>query len=283
MATDRLEQIKDYYLTRESVIGYPLVLGGAKHFGYYPPEVRGLTMRQSLRIMEEMLGRELGLAPGSRVLDAGSGMGRVATYLARHFGFQMDGIDLLDFNVAEAKRFAKKHGVADTTAFQVGNYERLPFDDNTFDGLYSIETFVHATDLEAAYAEFRRVLKPGGVLLHHEYTITPLDDMPPQARHAYASVIEHTAMHALPHFTHGSMPGHLTKAGFTAVTSADITARTLPMWRRFGQLAALPYAVLRRIPIHERNYINAFSAVEWPRYGEHFRYMVTRAIKPATD
>ncbi len=273
------QRIVDYYHTRESLWGYPLVLGGAKHFGYYPPEVRGLSMRQALRVMEEVMGRTIGLPPGSWVLDAGSGMGRVATYLAKHFDYDMEGIDLLDFNVAESKRFAAKHGVAGRTKFQIGDYSKLPFPDNSLDAVYTIETFVHAPDFRATLAEFRRVLKPGGRLVHFEYTITPLGEMEPEAARVYRAVIDGTAMFALTEFTHDSFPGHLTSAGFSEPTSTDITDRMMPMWRRFSQLATVPYAILRRTGVSESRYINSMSGVEWYRHRRHFRYNIVTARK----
>jgi ubiquinone/menaquinone biosynthesis C-methylase UbiE len=280
MPEDPKQRIIDYYHTRESLWGYPLVLGGAKHFGYYPPEVAGLSMRQALRIMEDVMGRTIGLPPSAKVLDAGSGMGRVAVYLAKHFGYQVEGIDLLEFNVNEARRFSKRSNAGGRTNFHAGDYSRLPFADRTFDAVYTMETLVHAPDFRATLAEFRRVLKPGGRLVLFEYTITPYADMEPGARRSYQAVIEGTAMHALPEFAHDSFPGHLSASGFTNPVVIDATDRMLPMWRRFNQLAMVPYTVLKRTGVHQSRYINTVFSIEWFRYRQHFRYNLVTARKP---
>jgi SAM-dependent methyltransferase len=274
------QRIIDYYRGRESLWGYPLVLGGAKHLGYYPPQVQGLSMRQALRIMEDVMGRTVGLPSGSRVLDAGSGMGRVATYLAKHFGYRVEGIDLLDFNVLEAKRYAAKYGVNGLTNFQVGDYTELPFENNSLDAVYTIETFVHTPDVMGSHREFLRVLKPGGKLVHFEYSITPLQEMTQEARASYHDVIEGSAMHALPHLVHGSYPGHLAAAGFEGVVVADVTDRIAPIWRRFNQLATLPYSVLIRTNVPRHKYANTIAAVEWYRHWQHFRYNIVTARRP---
>jgi malonyl-CoA O-methyltransferase len=49
--------------------------------------------------------------------------------------------------------------------FACGDAERLPFADNSFEMIFSNLTVQWCGDLEATFAEFRRVLKPGGVLL----------------------------------------------------------------------------------------------------------------------
>lgn len=274
------QQTVDYYQTFESRVGYKMVLGGAKHFGYYPPGVKHLSMRSALRIMEDEIGRAVGLEPGAKILDAGSGMGRVATYLAKNFGYQVEGIDLLDFNVAEAKRFAAKHGVSDAARFQIGDYGHLPYPDNSFDAVYTIETFVHAPDFRAVYAEFKRVLKPGGRLVQHEYTLSPPAQMTAAERESFRSVTEASAMHALPEFTHGSFPGHLSAAGFENPRVIDLTDRIEPMVRRFHHLAWLPYHLRRLTAADPKRYVNVQASVEWYRHYKHFRYVEITASKP---
>ncbi|KAG2268852.1 hypothetical protein Bca52824_063407 [Brassica carinata] len=48
----------------------------------------------------------------------------------------------------------------------------MPFDDNTFDGAYSIEATCHAPKLEEVYAEIYRVLKPGSLYVSYEWVTT---------------------------------------------------------------------------------------------------------------
>ncbi len=52
------------------------------------------------------------------------------------------------------------------TASSAGDAEQLPFADASFDMLFSNLTVQWCSDLEQTFSEFRRVLKPGGVLLY---------------------------------------------------------------------------------------------------------------------
>lgn len=52
----------------------------------------------------------------------------------------------------------------------------MPFKDNTFDGVYSIEATCHAPSLEEVYSEIFRVLKPGSKYVSYEWVTTDLYD-----------------------------------------------------------------------------------------------------------
>lgn len=51
-------------------------------------------------------------------------------------------------------------------------FQTLPFPDNSFDAVYSIESTCHAPSLEKVYSEVLRVLKPGGVFGVYEWLMT---------------------------------------------------------------------------------------------------------------
>jgi len=76
--------VSDYYHSLESRIGYRLILGGTRHFGYYGEgTLWPFPIEDALRRMEEHLYRTLNLRNGSLVLDAGTGNGDVAIFMAR--------------------------------------------------------------------------------------------------------------------------------------------------------------------------------------------------------
>jgi arsenite methyltransferase len=104
----------------------------------------------------------LGVRPGQRVLDVASGPGTTAFLLASEFGAEVDGVDLGDRAVAMAGAKAEQRGLAGLVRFHVGDAERLPFPDASFDAVVSECAFCTFPDKPTAAAEMARVLKPGG-------------------------------------------------------------------------------------------------------------------------
>jgi len=97
---------------------------------------------------------------GKRVLEIGPGAGGHSALFARH-GARVTAIDITRPRAqATAKKF-KILGADDCMAMQ-GDAEALPFDDGTFDVVYSNGVLHHTPDTEKAFDEVFRVLKPGG-------------------------------------------------------------------------------------------------------------------------
>jgi SAM-dependent methyltransferase len=107
------------------------------------------------RVLLEVL-RQLELAPGARILDAGCGSGRNMVELAA-FG-AVTGIELAPASL----EIARRRGVGEVVA---GSASSLPFDDASFDLVVSLDVIEHLDDDREALREFRRVTAPGGRLL----------------------------------------------------------------------------------------------------------------------
>jgi sterol 24-C-methyltransferase len=278
LEADHTAKVVGYYRKPESRLTYRL-LGGTKHFGYYPAGSSGLSMATAMRLMEDKLGATLDLPPGSRVLDAGCGEGDVAVRLGTRFGLEVDGVDLLESNLRRARRKAARLGLTDTLRFHRLDYTNLPFADRTFDGAYTIETLVHAFDHQQALEELRRVLKPGGKLVLFEYSVPPRVDMPRAQQDGFDFVVERSAMRSLPSFVHGGFPAILDQAGFEAITVQDITQRIWPMLRRLTQICSLPAQAGRLLGI-QGALLNSTALVEGYRHREGWRYNIVTARRP---
>lgn len=110
------------------------------------------------------LGELLALTPESHVLDVASGRGTSAFYLAESFRCTVSGVDLSPENVAEATAEASRRGLASRVRFEVGDAERMPFAEASFDAIVCECAFCTFPSKSVAAAEFFRVLKPAGIL-----------------------------------------------------------------------------------------------------------------------
>jgi ubiquinone/menaquinone biosynthesis C-methylase UbiE len=271
--------VVDYYHTWESKLGYRW-LDGIKHFGYYPEGQEKLPKREAQHLMNEQLATALSLPNGAHVLDAGCGEGGVAIHLAQKHGLKVSGIDLLDFNVGRANATAAEDNVQNVD-FQIGTYMQLPFADNTFDGIYTMETLVHAPDYQKAMAELYRVLKPGGKLALFEYSIIPKSQVPAQQKQGYENIRHINRVSSMPafnEFKHGTFASKLDNAGFTGVKERDITPRIMPMLELFYHKAHRPYKVIKALGLQDK-FINTMSAVEFYKYPELWHYNIVTAQK----
>ena len=106
-----------------------------------------------------------GLTRGMKVLDVGVGTGLVAAQACALTGDPalVTGVDPSPGMMAASKLPA-------TMAMVEGRAESLPFPDNHFDFLSMGYALRHISDLSVAFAEFERVLKPGGRLCILEIT-----------------------------------------------------------------------------------------------------------------
>jgi ubiquinone/menaquinone biosynthesis C-methylase UbiE len=104
-----------------------------------------------------------GLAPGARLLDVGTGPGRLALLIAAGRSRpRVDGIDLLARMIGRARANAALSGLGDRITFTEGDVAALPYPDATFDLIVSTMSQHHWPDAAAGMRELRRVLRPGG-------------------------------------------------------------------------------------------------------------------------
>jgi sterol 24-C-methyltransferase len=276
---DYRERIIAYYKKRESRLGYSVFLHGRKHFGYYPVGREHISMKFAQRLMEDRMGIALCLPQASLVLDAGCGEGHTAMRLAERFGLQVEGIDLLDFNIARGRQLVQRRGADSQVRLQVGDYTSLPFADEMFDGVYTIESLVHAPEPQSALKELLRVLKPGGKLVLFEYSMPAQRDLNEADRAAFAAINEGSAMYSFPEFENGRFGEILTAAGFDFGGAIDIRYRIAPMLRRMAIICWAPYRIAKLIS-RESRYVNARAAVEYYRLRELMHYNVVIGFKP---
>lgn len=108
----------------------------------------------------------LGLKPDDRVLDVGSGSGGPALFLARVAGCRVTGIDINEAGVQAGGEQARAAGLSERVQFQhVDVSKPLPFADAAFDALVCMDVLCHLPARARIFAEWQRVLAPGGQAL----------------------------------------------------------------------------------------------------------------------
>jgi SAM-dependent methyltransferase len=99
--------------------------------------------------------RRLAPEPGEQILDLATGTGWTARLIARN-GAKVAGVDIAADLIAAAQ------AAGGGPEFEVGDAERLRFDDAAFDGIASTFGVMFASRPEAVAGELARVCRPGG-------------------------------------------------------------------------------------------------------------------------
>ena len=98
------------------------------------------------------------VGPAMHVLDVGCG-GGFSSGLAVERGAQVTGLDAAEGMIDHAR------AAVPDAEFHVGDMEKMPFEDHSFDVVFAGNAVQYAADLVSALREFRRVCKPGGQIV----------------------------------------------------------------------------------------------------------------------
>jgi SAM-dependent methyltransferase len=159
------------------------------------------------------------LAPSTRVLDLGCGIGGSARYLGATFGCNVIGIDLSPGFIDAATYLTERCELSDRVNFQIGDALHLPFDDAAFDTVFLQHVAMNIEDRAALYAEVNRILTPKGRFVIHDLVLRDGDVVypAPWARDASTSFL----------FSELDTRMALEQAGFEAVLWRDDTQSTI--------------------------------------------------------
>ena len=134
------------------------------------PYVHGYTGREADRLLDQaqaltdLLHHDTRYPPGSRVLEAGCGIGAQTVILAKGSpGARITSVDLSASSLAIAAERVKASG-ASNVEFRQADILDLPFDEGSFDHVFVCFVLEHLPDPALALASLRRVLAPGGTI-----------------------------------------------------------------------------------------------------------------------
>jgi SAM-dependent methyltransferase len=104
------------------------------------------------------------LQPNFHVLDAGAGIGGPSRYLASKFGCRVTGLDLVGEYCRVADSLAKRVRLDNLLTYRQGDATHIPFEDATFDVVWTQHASMNIAYKKRFYSEMHRVVKPGGKL-----------------------------------------------------------------------------------------------------------------------
>ncbi len=136
-------------------------------FNRWAEEGRGEQMEQHHLYITEQAVRLMDLCPGERVLDLGCGAGWGTRLLARLVGDgprghgQVVGLDISDEMIRRARTASREF---ENIMFVWGSAEKIPWEENYFDKILSVESFYYYPDQDRALNELFRVMAPRGRL-----------------------------------------------------------------------------------------------------------------------
>jgi ubiquinone/menaquinone biosynthesis C-methylase UbiE len=115
------------------------------------------------------LAEHMGIGAGSHILDVGCGLGGSARLLARRYGAMVTGIDLSPAFAEAGRMLTDRVGLAGSVAIGEGNALDLPFEDGSFDFVWTQHVSMSVDDKDTFYRQIARVLRPGGRLAFHDF------------------------------------------------------------------------------------------------------------------
>ncbi len=119
----------------------------------------------------EMVCRKLRLKPGETLLDLGCGWGALSCYAAQHYDVKAYGVTLSEQQVAYANDKIKRLGLSDSVTIELKDYALVEGAER-FDKIAAIGLLEHVgiANFPTYFQTVHRLLKPGGLFLHHAIT-----------------------------------------------------------------------------------------------------------------
>jgi demethylmenaquinone methyltransferase / 2-methoxy-6-polyprenyl-1,4-benzoquinol methylase len=131
-----------------------------------------LSLGQDRRWRREMIEHAVSTNPAS-VLDVATGPAGVALDLAARTDARITGLDVSEDMLGRGRRNVAAAGHARRIALVLGQGERLPFPDSTFEAVTFTYLLRYVADPATTIGELARVLRPGGALASLEFAVPP--------------------------------------------------------------------------------------------------------------
>lgn len=151
-----------------------------RFYAFSPPASMGFLLdsdfRKKLQPPDKLIKRS-GIKEGMHILEVGCGSGAFTVFAARASGIKGEvyALDIQPRMLMQLKKKLSRPENRDIKNIKLveGDAHKLPFNDNSFDVVYTVTFLQELPDQNRALKEMKRVLKPGGILAVSEFLPDP--------------------------------------------------------------------------------------------------------------
>lgn len=169
----------------------------------------------------------LNINESMNVLEVGSGSGGPALFLVKETGCRLTGVDVNEFGIKNANELAVEHGLSARVEFkQIDASKPLPFEDNSFDVVFSNDVMCHVPERQNVLKEWHRVLKPGGQMLFTDALVI-------SGIVSHEEIAKRSSIGLYFYLPPGENERMMKEAGFEIVAVEDLTSAAAEIAKRW--------------------------------------------------
>jgi SAM-dependent methyltransferase len=206
------------------------------------------------RIATTQLADLVQITPDDEVLDAGTGIGGTARYIAERSRCRVAAVDLTEEYCATARWLNQLAGLGDRICVRQADVTDLPFEDATFTLMFSQHVQMNVADKALLYAEAHRVLAGGGKLA--VWDIVAAQDREPDFPVPWADRPEYSHL-----TTSDRLRTAIATSGFEIEQWNDLTGQAASMMQTLLTLPPSPIGLQAFVPNFESKAKNLTAAL----------------------
>ncbi len=163
--SNEVEVARSYYNSTDADNFYYRIWGGEDlHLGIYDTEDEDIYTA-SRRTIDRMAEKAKKIDQSTRIIDLGGGFAGSARHLARKYGCYVAVLNLSEAENERGRKMNREQGLDHLIDVVDGSFDDVPFDNESFDIVWSQDAILHSDNREQVIREAFRVLKPGGELI----------------------------------------------------------------------------------------------------------------------